>query len=142
LKKKSRHKKRTRRDSPKFALYIFWISWTWVLLFAVGELLEAGRNGNYGARIILCTVTLLALGCGGFALESALNQVAVAKVRRSRVDERGAINPRRRKKATAKLVDEPLAQEAKAPVDNAEVKPVEQEKRRRLKGQRKNISAE
>jgi hypothetical protein len=142
LKQKSRYKKRANRDSPKLARYIFWISWTWVVFFAVGELLEAARNGTYGAKIISCTVTLLALGCGGFALESALNQVAVAKVRRSRVDERGVINPPRRKKAEAKLVDEPLAQEAKAPVDNAEVKSVGQEKRRRLKGQRKNISAE
>jgi len=116
-----------------------------VLLFAVGDLLEAGRNGNYvGAKIIFCTVTLLALGCGGFALESALNQVAMAKVHRSRVYQRRAISPSRRTKAEATLADQPLTQEAKAPVDNAEVKPVEQKKHRRLKGRaaKKNIPAE
>jgi hypothetical protein len=50
------------------------------------------------------------------------------------VDGRGVINPPRQKKAETKLIDEPLAQEAKTPVDNAEAKPVEQEKRRRSKG--------
>jgi hypothetical protein len=134
LKQKSRHKKRANWDSPKLARYIFWISWTWVVFFAVGELLEAARNGNYGAKIIFCTVTLLALGCGRFALESALNQVAAAKLRRPRVDGRGVINPPRQKKAETKLIHEPLAQEAKTPVDKAEAKPVEQEKRRRSKG--------
>jgi hypothetical protein len=104
-----------------------------VLLFAVGELLEAGRTGNYDAKIIFCTVTLLAVGCGGFALESALNQVAAAKSRRSRVNERSAINLLRRKKAEAELVEAPLSRETKVTPDSAEVKPGEQQKRRRSK---------
>ena len=70
--------------------------------FAVGELLEAGKKED---------------------------QVAAAKSRRSRVNERSAINPSRRKKA--ELVEEPLSREAKVTPDSTEVKPGEQQKRRR-----------
>jgi hypothetical protein len=76
------------------------------LLFAAGEFLEAGRIEDHGAKMIFCALTLLAFACGGYALESALNQVAAAKSRRSRVNQRGAIN--RRNKAMAELVEEPF----------------------------------
>jgi hypothetical protein len=133
LKKKSGHKKRAKRDSLKFARYFFWVSWTWVLLFAAGELLEAVKSEDYGGKIIFCVVTVLALGSGGFALESALKQVGAAKSRRSRVNERGAINPSRRKKREAEIIQEPLIQEAEIPADNVEAKPDEPPKRRRSK---------
>jgi hypothetical protein len=48
LKKKSGHKKRAKRDALKFARYLFWVSWIWVLLFAVGEFLKAERNEATG----------------------------------------------------------------------------------------------
>jgi hypothetical protein len=75
LKKRAGHKKRAKRDSLKFGRYLFWVSWIWVLLFAVGELLEAVRGGYYGSKTIFCVVTLLAISSGGFALERALKQV-------------------------------------------------------------------
>ena len=48
--KKPDIRKRARRDSLKFARYLFWVSWIWVLLFALGELLEAVRGGYYGSE--------------------------------------------------------------------------------------------
>jgi hypothetical protein len=92
LKKQSGHKKRGKRDSPKFARYLFWISWIWVLLFAVGELLEAVKIEGYGDKIIFCVVTILALGSGGFVLERTLKVGAANKSRRSQVNERRASN--------------------------------------------------
>jgi hypothetical protein len=86
LKKRAGHKKRAKRDWLKFARYLFWVSWIWVLLFAVGEFLEAERNEDYGRRIIFCTVTLLAISCGRCALESELKQGGSAKSGRYRVD--------------------------------------------------------
>ena len=82
-----------------------------MLLFAVGELLEAVHSGYYGSKTIFCIVTLLAISSGGFALERALKQVgAVNKSRRSRVNERGAINASRRKEPEEEIVQEPLNQ--------------------------------
>jgi hypothetical protein len=72
LKKRARHKKRARRDWLKFSRYLFWVSWIWVLLFAVGELLEAVKTEGYGDKIIFCVVTIFALGSGGFVLEHTL----------------------------------------------------------------------
>jgi hypothetical protein len=132
LKKKSGHKKRAKRDSLKFARYLFWVSWIWVLLFAVGELLEAVKTQGYGDKIIFCVVTILALGSGAFVLERT-SKVRAAKSRRSRANERGAINASRRKKPEAELVQEPLIQEAEVLADNTEVKPDEPPKRRRSK---------
>jgi hypothetical protein len=132
VKKKSGNRKCTKRDSLRFARYFFWVSWTWVLLFAVGELLEAERNEDYGPKIIFCTVTLLAIGCGGFALEGALKQVS-AKSGRSKVDEREAVNSARRKKTEAETVDEPVSPQAKPSAEDAESKPGQQQKRRRSK---------
>jgi hypothetical protein len=134
LKQKSRHKKRAKRDALKFARYVFWVSWIWVLLFAVGELLEAVHSGYYGSKTIFCIVTLLAISSGGFALERALQQVgAVNKSRRSRVNERGAINEPRRKNPEAEIAQEPLIRAAEFVADNAESKPDEPPKRRRSK---------
>jgi hypothetical protein len=133
LKQKSRHKKRAKRDALKFARYVFWVSWIWVLLFAVGELLEAVHSGYYGSKTIFCIVTLLAISSGGFALERALKVGAANKLRRSRVNQRGAINASRRKKPEAEIDQELLNQEAEILADNAEVKPDEPPKRRRSK---------
>jgi hypothetical protein len=132
LKKQSGHKKRGKRDSPKFARYLFWISWIWVLLFAVGELLEAVKIEGYGDKIIFCVVTILALGSGGFVLERTLN-VGAAKSRRSRVNQRGAINASRRKRPEPEIVQEPLIQQAEVLADNVEAKSDEPPKRRRSK---------
>jgi hypothetical protein len=134
LKQKSRHKKRAKRDALKFARYVFWVSWIWVLLFALGELLEAVHSEYYGSKTIFCIVTLLAISSGGFALERALQQVgAVDKSRRSRVNERGAINAPRRKNPEAEIAQEPLIRAAEVLADNAESKPDEPPKRRRSK---------
>jgi hypothetical protein len=78
-----------------------------VLLFAVSDFLEAVRSGYYGSQTIFCSVTLLAISSGGFALERALKQVGTAKSRRSRVNQRGAINASRRKKSEVEIVQEP-----------------------------------
>ena len=105
-----------------------------MLLFAVGELLEAVHSGYYGSKTIFCIITLLAISSGGFALERALKQVgAVNKSRRSRVNERGAIDAPRRKNPEAEIAQEPLIQEAEVLADNAESKPDEPPKRRRSK---------
>jgi hypothetical protein len=78
-------------------------------------------------------VTLLAIGCGGFALESALKRVGSAKSGRYWVDERGAVNSARRKKAAVESVDDPVSPEAKASAEDAESKPGQPQKRRRSK---------
>jgi hypothetical protein len=133
LKKQSGHKKRAKRDSLKFARYLFWVSWTWVLLFAVGEFLEAVKTEDYGSKITLCVVTLMAISSGGFALERALKQVGAAKPRRSRVNQRGASNGTSRKKPEAEIVQEPPSREAEVLADDAEVKSDDPSKRRRSK---------
>jgi hypothetical protein len=133
LKKQSGHKKRAQRDSLKFARYLFWVSWTWVLLFAVGELLAAVKTEGYGDKIIFCVVTVLALGSGGFALERALKHAGAAKSRRSRVTQRGASNGSSRKKPEAEIIQEPPSREAEVLADDPEIKPDEPPKRRRSK---------
>jgi hypothetical protein len=133
LKKQSAHKKRAKRDSLKSARYLFWVSWTWVLLFAVGELLEAVKTEGYSDKIIFCVVTVLALGSGGFALERALKQVGAAKSRRSRVNQRGSNNGSSRKKPEAEIIQAPLIQQAEVLADNLEAKPDKSPKRRRSK---------
>jgi hypothetical protein len=133
LKKQFGHKKRGKRDSLKFARYLFWVSWTWVLLFAVGELLAAVKTEDYGDKIIFCVVTVMALSSGGFALERALKQVGAAKSRRSRVNQRGATNGTSRKKPEAEIVQDPPIQEAEVLGDNVEAKPDEPPKRRKSK---------
>jgi hypothetical protein len=133
LKKQSGHIKRAKRDSLKFARYLFWVSWIWVLLFAVSELLEAVKTEGDGGRIIFCVVTILALGSGGFALERAVKQVGAAKSRRSRVNQRGASNGTSRQKPEPKIVQEPPSQEAEVLANNAEARSDEPPKRRRSK---------
>jgi hypothetical protein len=133
LKKQSGHKKRAKRDSLKLARYLFWVSWTWVLLFAVGELLAAVKTEGYADKIIFCVVTVLALSSGGFALERTLKQVGAAKSRRSRVNQRGASNGSSRKKPEAEIIQEPPIQQAEVLADDPEVKPAEPPKRRRSK---------
>jgi hypothetical protein len=99
----------------------------------VGELLEAVHSGYYGSKTIFCIVTLLAISSGGFALERALKVGAANKSRRSRVNQRGAINASRRKKPEAEIAQEPPIQEAEVLADHAESRPDEPPKRRRSK---------
>jgi hypothetical protein len=72
LKKRAGHKQRARRDWLKFSRYLFWVSWIWVLLFAVGELLEAVKTEGYGDKLFSAWSLYLRLAAADSFLEHTL----------------------------------------------------------------------
>jgi hypothetical protein len=97
--KRKAQQQRNPGDSIGFARSLFWVSWIWVLLFVVGDLLQAETQG-YGAKSVFGLVTLLAIGSGGFALEKTLISAREAKKHRPQTAQPSTSNRRSGKTET------------------------------------------